>query len=81
MNASQWTHLFPNQSTGRFLMLSPNLLNLCIIEADYLCFLDNLSLTLSGAMLGCLRVLLMEVSTRLLGRRDGRPLVLPAPRI
>lgn len=37
-NLSWWTHLFPNQNTGRFLMLGPNLLNPCIIETDYLYF-------------------------------------------
>lgn len=36
VNTSWWTHLFPNQNTGRFLMLGPNLLNSCIIETDYL---------------------------------------------
>lgn len=38
MNSSQWTCLFPNQNTGSFLMLGPNLLNSCIIETDYLHF-------------------------------------------
>ena len=38
VNLLTWTHLFPNQNTGSFLLLGPNLLNSCIIETDYLCF-------------------------------------------
>lgn len=70
VNPSWWIHLFPNQNTGRFLMLGPNLLNSCILRQIISIFqLDTLSLTLSG----WLKVLWIEATTHLLCRRPGQP--------